>query len=52
MGCVHTVNSRRENLYEKIMELTDGLGVDMTFLAFGDERTLTQAAKQPAGAAG
>jgi len=45
MGCVHTVNSRRENLYEKIMELTDGLGVDMTFLAFGDEPTLTQAAK-------
>lgn len=44
MGCEHTVNSRRENLYEKVMEMTGGLGVDMTFLAFGDEPTLAQAA--------
>ena len=44
MGCEHTVNSRREKLYDKIMELTDGLGVDMTFLAYGDEPTLAQAA--------
>lgn len=45
MGCEHTVNSRKEDLYEKIMELTDGVGVDMTFLAFGDEPTLEQAAR-------
>lgn len=44
MGCQHTVNSRNENLYEKVMELTDGIGADMTFLAFGDEPTLNQAA--------
>lgn len=44
MGCEHTVNSRREDLHEKIMEMTDGVGVDMTFLAFGDEPTLAQAA--------
>lgn len=44
MGCEHTVNSRREDLHGKIMDLTDGLGVDMTFLAFGDEPTLAQAA--------
>lgn len=39
-----TVNSRREDLLQKVLELTDGLGVDMTFLAFGDEPTLNQAA--------
>lgn len=44
MGAQVLVNSRRENLYERIMELTDGVGVDMTFLAFGDEPTLNQAA--------
>ena len=45
MGCEHTVNSAKEDLYARVMELTDGLGVDMTFLAYGDEATLTQAAK-------
>lgn len=45
MGAEHTVNSREEDLYEKVMELTNGLGVDMTFLAFGDEPTLNQATK-------
>jgi L-iditol 2-dehydrogenase len=44
-GCEHTVNSGRESLYDRIMELTGGLGVDMTFLAFGDEPTLQQAAE-------
>ena len=44
MGAEVLVNSRSENLYDRIMELTDGLGVDMTFLAFGDEPTLNQAA--------
>ena len=44
MGCEHTVNSRKENLKEKVLELTDGVGVDMTFLAYGDEPTLVQAA--------
>ena len=38
-----TVNSRRESLEEKVLELTDGVGVDKTFLAFGDEPTITQA---------
>lgn len=44
MGAEHIVNSRSEDLHAKIMELTDGVGVDMTFLAFGDEPTLSQAA--------
>lgn len=37
------VNSRRENLEDKVRELTGGVGVDKTFLAFGDEPTITQA---------
>ena len=45
MGCTHTVNSRKEDLRAKIMELTGGEGVDMTFLAFGDEPTIRQAAE-------
>lgn len=44
MGAEHTVNSREKDLYQEVMALTDGLGVDMTFLAFGDEPTLNQAA--------
>jgi len=44
MGAEVLINSRKENLYDRIMELTDGVGVDMTFLAFGDEPTLNQAA--------
>ena len=38
-----TVNSRRESLEQKVLELTDGVGADKTFLAFGDEATVTQA---------
>ena len=45
MGAEYTINNRTENLYERVMELTDGLGVDMTFLAFGDGPTLQQAAE-------
>ena len=37
-----TVNSRKEDLKARIMELTAGLGVDKCFLAFGDEPTITQ----------
>ena len=44
MGCEHVVNSRRENLHDVIMDMTDGLGVDICFLAFGDGPTLSQAA--------
>ncbi len=45
MGCEHTINSRSEDLAAKAMEFTDGVGFDMTFLAFGDEPTLQQAAE-------
>jgi len=40
---VVTVNSAKEDLQTRIMELTDGVGVDMTFLGFGNEPTITQA---------
>lgn len=43
MGCEYTINSRRENLHDRVMELTDGVGADVTILAFGDEPTLVQA---------
>ncbi|MBQ3010063.1 MAG: zinc-binding dehydrogenase [Oscillospiraceae bacterium] len=45
MGAEYTVNSRLENLYDRVMELTDGVGADVTILAYGDEPTLQQAAE-------
>jgi len=44
LGCKDTINSRKENLVERAMALTDGLGFDMVFLAYGDAPTLEQAA--------
>ena len=38
-----TVNSRRESLEDVVLELTDGVGADKTFLAFGSESAVTQA---------
>ena len=43
MGAELTCNSRRENLAERVMELTDGVGADLVFLAFGDAPTIQQA---------
>ena len=43
MGAELTCNSRRENLAERVMELTDGVGADLVFLAFGDAPTVQQA---------
>ncbi len=43
MGATLTCNSRRENLAERVMELTDGVGADLVFLAFGDAPTIQQA---------
>lgn len=45
MGCTHTINSTKENLEEKIMKITEGKGVDITFLAFGNGPVVEQAAK-------
>lgn len=43
MGAELTCNSRRENLARRVMELTDGVGADLVFLAFGDAPTVQQA---------
>lgn len=43
MGCQYVINSGKENVTERILELTDGKGADITFLAFGNEPTVKQA---------
>jgi threonine dehydrogenase-like Zn-dependent dehydrogenase len=45
MGCTQVINSSREDVVAKIMELTDNAGVDMTYLAFGNEPVVHQAAE-------
>ncbi len=43
MGCECTINSKNEDLYQRVMDFTDGVGADVTILAYGDEPTLVQA---------
>ncbi len=43
IGCSHVFNPLKEDVIEKIMSLTDGKGVDVTFLAFGSEGTFKDA---------
>ena len=45
LGAEYTINSRKENLYDRVMELTNGVGADVTILAYGDEPTLQMAAE-------
>ena len=42
-GATDVVNAKAENAVEKIMELTDGRGVDYAFDTFGSQVTTTQA---------
>ena len=44
-GCEHVVNSREQDLEKVVMELTDGVGVDMVVLGFGDAPTIEQACR-------
>ncbi len=44
-GAEITVNSGKESLYDRVMDETDGVGSDLTFLAFGNEPVLQQAAE-------
>lgn len=44
MGCTHIINSQKENLEDKVMEITKGKGVDITFLAFGNGPVVEEAA--------
>lgn len=36
LGCEYTINSMKENLEAEVKKLTNGEGVDITFLAFGN----------------
>lgn len=45
MGAEHVINSAKEDVLAKVMELTDGQGADITFLAFGNAATVKQAAQ-------
>ena len=45
LGCAHTVNSAREDLEARVMELTGGVGADITFLAFGNAPVVETAAR-------
>ena len=39
MGCKHTINVLREDVRQKVSEITEGKGVDVTYIAFGNEST-------------
>lgn len=45
MGCTYTINSKEENLEERVKEITQGQGVDITFLAFGNGSIAEMAAR-------
>lgn len=45
MGCPYVLNSKKENLEQRIDEITDGQGVDITFLAFGNGQVVEHAAR-------
>ncbi|MBF0277341.1 MAG: Zn-dependent alcohol dehydrogenase [SAR324 cluster bacterium] len=39
-GATHTINIEKENLLEKVMEITDGVGVDFAFEAISHPETI------------
>lgn len=45
LGATHTINARKENPVERIKEITNGLGVDYSFEAIGNEKIILQAFK-------
>lgn len=45
MGCDFVINSQTENLRERLMSITGGKGVDITYVCFGNEKTIAEAAK-------
>ena len=44
-GATHTINSKNEDVHEKILEITNGKGVDFGFDAFGSAITTEQMVK-------
>ncbi|MDK2801089.1 MAG: L-iditol 2-dehydrogenase [Clostridiales bacterium] len=45
MGCKYTINALKEDVFRKVLEITDGKGVDVTYIAFGNESTFADALK-------
>ncbi len=45
MGCKHCVNTKNEVLDDVVKDLTGGMGVDVTILAFGNGPVVEQAAR-------
>ena len=45
LGCTDTINSAKEDLEARVMEITGGVGADITFLAFGNAPVVEAAAK-------
>lgn len=45
LGCEYTINSMKENLEAEVKKLTNGEGVDITFLAFGNAPVVESASK-------
>lgn len=45
MGCKYTINALKEDVLQKVLEITDGKGADVTYIAFGNENTFADALK-------
>ena len=45
LGCEYTINSMKEDLEAEVKKLTNGEGVDITFLAFGNAPVVESASK-------
>jgi len=43
MGCKNTINVLKEDVKQKVSEITEGKGVDITYIAFGHESTFADA---------
>lgn len=51
LGCTDTINSAKEDLEARVMEITGGVGADITFLAFGNAPLWRPPPSAPADAA-
>lgn len=47
-GCTHTINSARESLHDRLMQMTDGLGPDVIIEAIGTPATFRAAVEEVA----
>jgi len=45
MGCDYVINNHNSNLEEEVMKITNGNGADITYVCFGSEEMMDEAAK-------